>query len=155
MIDDSDVTTAFERVGMLWQSAPRDDLLQVAATEQGNTAMSRSSSTRERPPAVAGMFYPADASQLRGDVDALLAARGSQPPGPKRIVGPHAGYVYSGAIAAAAYAQLRAAVEHVHRVVLIGPSHRVAFRGLAVPEANAFATPLGVVPIDRDAHTAA
>src|SRR5262245_18020994 len=120
-----------------------------------HAAMPQSSPTRERPPAVAGMFYPADAPRLRRDVDALLAGCESQPPTPKAIVVPHAGYVYSGAIAAAAYAQLRAGAERIRRVVLIGPSHRVAFRGLAAPEADAFATPLGALPIDRDARTAA
>ncbi len=104
-----------------------------------------------RSPAVAGLFYPDDAERLREEVRALLAARPEAPRAriPKAIIVPHAGYVYSGAVAAAAYARVRPAVDRIERVVLMGPAHRVALRGLAVSGAQGFATPLGVVPIDR------
>ena len=107
-----------------------------------------------RPPAVAGMFYPAAASELARDVGALLAhaesaARGE--PVPKAIIAPHAGYVYSGPIAATAYARLAPARGKVTRVVLLGPVHRVPVRGLALPAAAVLATPLGNIPIDIDA----
>jgi AmmeMemoRadiSam system protein B len=105
-----------------------------------------------RPAAVAGMFYPGSPALLAGEVRGLLAA---VPPvsavPPKAIVVPHAGYVYSGPIAAAAYARIGPAREAIRRVVLLGPAHRVAVRGLAVPEATAFATPLGSVDVDADA----
>jgi AmmeMemoRadiSam system protein B/AmmeMemoRadiSam system protein A len=105
-----------------------------------------------RPAAVAGYFYPGNADDLDDTVRGLLAAI---PAGdgavPKAMIAPHAGYVYSGAVAASAYARLQPARDRIKRVVLIGPAHRVAFRGLAVPSADAFATPLGPVPVDRDA----
>jgi len=88
-----------------------------------------------RAPAVAGAFYPADADTLRREVSALLAA--ARPPDlpapPKALIVPHAGYVYSGAVAAAAYALLRESCRTLRRVVLIGPSHRVPLAGIAVP----------------------
>ncbi len=107
-----------------------------------------------RAAAVAGMFYPADAGALAAQVDALLAGAGELAPRldfPKALVVPHAGYVYSGPVAARAYDQLGAARGLVRRVVLLGPAHRVAVRGLAVPSADAFATPLGPVPLDAEA----
>lgn len=105
-----------------------------------------------RPAAVAGMFYPADADELREDVDAMLRDAAA-PAGraPKALIVPHAGYVYSGPVAAAAYARLAGARGRIARVALFGPAHRVFVRGLALPEADVFATPLGRVPIDRDA----
>jgi AmmeMemoRadiSam system protein B len=122
---------------------------------KGDAPMPRHTPTHERPPAVAGMFYPADAAELRRDVDEMLAAGQSEPPAPKAIVVPHAGYIYSGTIAAAAYAQLRSEAERIRNVVLVGPSHRVAFRGLAAPTVDAFVTPLGAVPIDAAARAVA
>jgi hypothetical protein len=112
--------------------------------------MTQPSSTHtERPPAVAGAFYPAAADVLRRDIAELLASQSvDSSRAPKAIVVPHAGYVYSGAVAAVAYACLRVAAADIRRVVLVGPSHRVAFHGLAVPTVDAFATPLGNVPID-------
>lgn len=105
-----------------------------------------------REPAVAGMFYAGRAEQLRRDVESLLGS-GSAPPGkaPKAIIVPHAGYVYSGPIAAAAYRLLAPARNDIHRVALFGPAHRVYLDGMAVPAANAFATPLGTVRLDREA----
>ncbi len=105
-----------------------------------------------RPAAVAGLFYPAAAATLAADVRACLGAAGAHAgPLPKAIVVPHAGYVYSGAVAASAYARLVGARGIVRRVVLLGPTHRVAVRGLALPAAAAFATPLGTVPVDAEA----
>ncbi|MCC7483520.1 MAG: AmmeMemoRadiSam system protein B [Burkholderiales bacterium] len=104
-----------------------------------------------RPPAVAGTFYPGDARVLARDVRSLLdAARGtaSDRAAPKAIIAPHAGYVYSGPVAASAYALLAPLRGRIDRVVLLGPTHRVAVRGLAAPGAAAFATPLGTVEID-------
>jgi AmmeMemoRadiSam system protein B/AmmeMemoRadiSam system protein A len=107
-----------------------------------------------RPAAVAGMFYPGDARALAAEVDDLLGGVEQSAPRlgyPKVLVVPHAGYIYSGGVAARAYDELAAARGSVRRVVLLGPTHRVAVRGLAVPSAQAFATPLGQVRIDRDA----
>lgn len=108
---------------------------------------------RSRPPAVSGRFYPGEAAELGGTVDGLLddaARRAAGPlPAPKALIAPHAGYVYSGAVAASAYQRLRPARETIRRVVLLGPAHRVAFRGFAVPSVDAFQTPLGLVMLDR------
>ena len=104
-----------------------------------------------RPPAVAGMFYPADAPTLRREIDASFADAVDPPPGagvPKALIVPHAGFVYSGPVAASAFARLAPARDVIERVVLLGPSHRVYLRGLAVPSADSFDTPLGAIPID-------
>jgi AmmeMemoRadiSam system protein B len=106
-----------------------------------------------RQPAVAGMFYPDDPDELRASVvSALNVARtSSDDANPARAyVVPHAGYIYSGVIAAAAFARIKRSASQIKRVVLIGPSHRVFLRGAAVPVQDAFMTPLGEVPIDRD-----
>ena len=101
-----------------------------------------------RPPAVAGMFYPAEPGQLAHDVQHLLAE--ARPHGlvPKALIVPHAGYIYSGAIAATAYATLEPVASRIRRVVLLGPTHRVAIYGLALPGADAFDTPLGRIMLD-------
>ena len=107
-----------------------------------------------RPAAVAGSFYSAGSRELAREVDDLLghSAGGGLAPGfPKALIVPHAGYVYSGNVAAEAYDRLRPARGIVRRVVLLGPCHRVPVRGLALPNAAAFATPLGEVPLDREA----
>src|SRR6267378_895471 len=107
-----------------------------------------------RAAAVAGMFYPGDARALATELDELLgsvAPAGARLGFPKALIVPHAGYIYSGPIAARAYDELAAARGIVRRVVLLGPVHRVPVRGLAIPGTDAFATPLGAVPIDRDA----
>ena len=109
--------------------------------------------TTTRPPAVAGTFYPGDPEALRREVRALLDdahATGDDRP-LKALIAPHAGYVYSGPVAATAYARLRRLAGRIRRVVLLGPTHRVAIRGLALPGATWFATPLGNVEIDSDA----
>lgn len=106
-----------------------------------------------RPPAAAGLFYPDDPVELRAAVSSYLrqpGARTSSAPPPKALIVPHAGYVYSGGIAAAAYATVASLRQSVRRVVLIGPSHRVYLRGMAVPAATSFATPLGRVEIDGE-----
>jgi len=108
-----------------------------------------------RAPAVAGAFYPSAAAELQAQVDGLLAsATPSLPARPKALIVPHAGYIYSGPIAANAYAPLRPLRDRISRVVLLGPTHRVAVRGLALPAATAFATPLGEIPVDADAAAA-
>src|SRR4029453_7325697 len=104
-----------------------------------------------RPAAVAGMFYPREPRGLAAEVQALLARAHDVSPRvgfPKALVVPHAGYIYSGAIAARAYSELAGARGLVRRVVLLGPVHRVAGRGLAAPPAHAFQTPLGTIPLD-------
>ena len=112
--------------------------------------------TAIRPPAVAGMFYPRDPSSLRDDLATCLAV----PPAPtfsgllKAVIVPHAGYVYSGGTAGKAYALLAPLAGRIRRVVLLGPCHRVSVRGLAAPTVQAFATPLGSIPLDRAAISA-
>ncbi len=105
-------------------------------------------SARIRQPAVAGQFYPRDPSELRTTITNLLANVPRADHAPKAIVAPHAGYLYSGPIAATAYAQLLPLRDTITRIVLLGPSHRVEMEGLAAPSATGFATPLGVVPVD-------
>lgn len=106
---------------------------------------------RIRPPAVAGLFYPDQPTQLRDMVsDYLAQAPIAAVASPKALIVPHAGYIYSGGIAGAAYSQVAQRRSQIRRVVLIGPSHRVHLQGMAVPKAEAFQTPLGVVPIDRE-----
>lgn len=107
-----------------------------------------------RLPAVAGAFYPADPGQLHISVQAYLQAAQELPDTPpKAIIAPHAGYVYSGPIAATVYKTLYAARHTIHRVILIGPSHRVGFRGIALSQAAIYASPLGDIQVDRDAYS--
>jgi hypothetical protein len=112
------------------------------------------SMSHHRPAAVAGSFYPEEPAVLRADVAGHLAEALPPQPGsaaPKMLVVPHAGTIYSGPVAAHAYALLAPWRERIRRVVLLGPTHRVAVRGLAAPGVAAFDTPLGAVSIDRDA----
>ena len=116
-----------------------------------------------RPPAVAGTFYPGSPAELRQTVESLLAearVRSLRTDGaaavrpPKAVIAPHAGYVYSGPIAATAFAALVPTPERgreIRRVILLGPAHRVWVRGLGLPGAQGFATPLGVVQVDPEA----
>ena len=107
---------------------------------------------RSRPPAVAGQFYDADPHRLRAEVGRLLAAaRPSAGGRPKAVIAPHAGYLYSGQVAATAFATLDGSGSTVERVVLIGPAHYVPLRGIAAPTGAAFETPLGPVRLDREA----
>jgi len=96
------------------------------------------------------MFYPAEPELLQGAVRFFLDAAAGGGEAPKAIIAPHAGYIYSGPIAASAYKRLLPVRSVVSRVVLLGPAHRVGFRGLAVSTADAFATPIGDVPLDRE-----
>lgn len=102
-----------------------------------------------RQTAVAGMFYPADPAELKRSVAAYLEDAESEGAPPKAIIAPHAGYIYSGPVAASAYKRLRQRHAGIHRVILLGPSHRVGFRGMALSSAEAFATPLGPIRIDH------
>lgn len=105
-----------------------------------------------RQAAVAGQFYPGTARDLTVAVERYLSqATPPAGPAPKAIIAPHAGYIYSGPVAATAYARLRPAAGRIRRVVLLGPCHRVPLRGLALSSAQAFATPLGNVPVDTEA----
>lgn len=106
--------------------------------------------TSMRAPAVAGSFYPEDPKQLLTLTQSFLrAVPGVSGRCPKAIIVPHAGYIYSGAIAASAYAHVALGRETIRRVILLGPAHRVAFHGLALSSADFFVTPLGPVPLDR------
>src|ERR1700689_5175840 len=106
-----------------------------------------------RPAAVAGTFYPESPGVLARTLETLLTGIPAPTSPPKALIAPHAGYIYSGPVAAHAYAALRPARETIRRVVLLGPVHRVPVRGLAVPgpAVSAFATPLGPVMLDRAA----
>jgi len=106
-----------------------------------------------RPPAVASLFYPGDARALAEEVSSYLDRTQEAPlaPGfPKALIVPHAGFIYSGPVAASAYDRLRPARGIVRRVVILGPCHRVPVHGLALPRAKAFDTPLGRIPLDEE-----
>jgi len=108
--------------------------------------------TTIRQPAFAGSFYPGESSALSSALDGFLnAAVSSKGSPPKAIIAPHAGFVYSGSVAATAYARLKPVAEKIKRVVLLGPCHRVAVRGIALSSVDAFSTPLGEIPIDKEA----
>ena len=103
-------------------------------------------------PSMAGMFYPEHADKLRQQVDDFLAqANAAEMPPPKAIIVPHAGYVYSGPVAANAYRRLFPAAGSIQRVVILAPSHQLPFRGLATTSADYLRTPLGDIPVDRKA----
>ncbi len=104
-----------------------------------------------RQPAVAGLFYPAEPNELSAQVRSFLEQAQSTSITPKALVAPHAGYIYSGPIAGSAYAQLSSRANAVQRVVLLGPTHRMPFRGLAYCGADTFRTPLGDIGVDRQA----
>lgn len=115
---------------------------------------------RIRPAAIAGTFYPGDPAELDQTVTATLnaALKDAGPLDsahvPKAIIAPHAGHIYSGRAAADAYIRFAPIREEVSRVVLLGPCHRVAVRGLATTSADQWVTPLGRVRIDREAIAA-
>jgi hypothetical protein len=113
--------------------------------------MAHKDSSKVRLPAVAGLFYPADGAELGTMVDALVDAAPAVTQRPKALIVPHAGYIYSGAIAASGYSALAGLRAAVRRVLLLGPAHRVYIRGLGAPTVDAFETPLGRVPLDRAA----
>jgi len=108
-----------------------------------------------RPAAVAGLFYPALPSVLAEMVnnDLAQASTPNQFILPKALIVPHAGYIYSGPIAASAYRYLSPISHIIKRVIIIGPSHRVGFKGVALSSADYFETPLGDIPIDNVAQS--
>jgi AmmeMemoRadiSam system protein B len=129
----------------------RDTFKMVVRRERGKMQASLQSMTT-RPAAVAGQFYAGDPDQLRTQVLQFFA--GVEPSvnlRPKALIAPHAGYVYSGRIAAAAFTTLRESAQTITRVVLIGPAHYLHVHGIAAPTVDAFETPLGRVPIDVEA----
>jgi len=105
-----------------------------------------------RSPAVSGLFYPANPQELHALLHGYLSQAQPGQPGtpPKALIVPHAGYVYSGPVAASAYALLEPLKSVITRVILLGPAHRVAVRGLALPGADSFQTPLGRIEIDSE-----
>jgi AmmeMemoRadiSam system protein B/AmmeMemoRadiSam system protein A len=117
----------------------------------GATPFADNTMSLNREPCVAGLFYPADPGGLQSALDAHLGSAADWPSEAKAVIVPHAGYIYSGAVAGRAYAALRHRADKISRVVLLGPAHRLAFSGIALPSADAFTTPLGAVPIDRAA----
>lgn len=104
-----------------------------------------------RLPAVAGTFYPAQANALRVEVASYLPSH-PKITRPKALIAPHAGFIYSGPIAGSAYATLAHMPNAISRVVLLGPSHRVGFRGIATSSATAFRTPLGDLSVDQQVN---
>ncbi len=106
---------------------------------------------RIREPAVAGFFYPAEPGTLHAEVVSYLSTVATTESGrkPKAVIVPHAGTIYSGPVAAHAYASLRPYRREIERVVMLGPSHRAYLHGCAISTAEAFSTPLGSVPVDR------
>ena len=107
-------------------------------------------SSRVREAAVDGSFYPGDPELLGVTVDQLLADAPSPPeeaPVPRAVIVPHAGYIYSGPTAAMAYARAARGKDTIRRVVVIGPTHHVPVRGVALPGVDGFRTPLGVLPV--------
>lgn len=104
-----------------------------------------------RAAAVAGSFYPADPGELRQQLDSLLPAMKVNSKPPRAMILPHAGYIYSGPVAASGYARLGDNTATITRVALLGPTHRKFVRGLVLPSASAFSTPLGTIPLDNAA----
>lgn len=106
--------------------------------------------SKVRNAAVAGMFYPGDAAELKQMVREFLDQATSSGAPPKAIIAPHAGYIYSGPVAASAYHLLESKRDQIKRVVVLGPSHRIPLLGLAASSADSFSTPLGPVSLDRE-----
>ena len=106
---------------------------------------------RVKPPVVAGLFYPDNPAVLRAELDTFFATANPETvERPRALVVPHAGYRYSGPVAARAYAALRPWASQFKNVVVLAPSHRVAFRGIATSSAAVFQTPLGDIPVARE-----
>ena len=114
-------------------------------------ASGRTASATVKPPNVAGSFYPGDAESLRREVDFHLGQARAAGPAPKALIAPHAGYRYSGPVAASAYRSLAPRAHGIRRVVLLGPTHYHRIPGVAVPGAERFETPLGSIPVDVEA----
>ena len=104
-----------------------------------------------RSPAVAGMFYPGHPDELRVTVREMLDRAACSSPVPKVIISPHAGYVYSGDVAARAFSTLGHGAKYIRRVVLLGPAHRVRLNGIAIPSVASFETPLGHIKLAQSA----
>lgn len=104
-----------------------------------------------RPAAVAGLFYPDNAAELKHEIETYLTNTQPEPDTPKAIIAPHAGYVYSGSVAASAYASIAPVANKISQVILLGPAHRMPVSGLATVDYEGFATPLGVVPVNTEA----
>ncbi len=104
-----------------------------------------------RAAAVAGTFYPGGRLELETSVRGYLGHAANAADAPKAVIAPHAGYVHSGALAGQVFATLRSAARRIERVVLLGPAHRLAFRGIAAPDCGAFETPLGSIAVDHAA----
>ena len=113
-------------------------------------------SSMVRMPAHAGTFYPSDPAILKRRVERFIAeADDPSHPGILRaIVAPHAGYDYSGPVAGSAYRAVAPHVDGFRRALVLGPSHRVYFRGVALPASDGFRTPLGDLPVDADLKSA-
>ena len=103
--------------------------------------------TTIRSSAVAGTFYPSDRHELIMSIDTLLDTQKSEEVCPKVIIAPHAGYIYSGAVAAKVYSRLKNRKHEITKVVLLGPSHKVGFKGIAASSADKFSTPLGEITL--------
>lgn len=106
-----------------------------------------------RTAAVAGSFYPATAEQINQELSVFLNAPSESSIQVKALIVPHAGYCYSGAVAGYAYSYLKNIAHNIHRVILFGPSHRVALQGCAISSCDGFTTPLGLIPIDKGSYT--
>jgi MEMO1 family protein len=119
---------------------------------RGMQSGSEGQQSKVRLPAVAGKFYSSEPTELRRQIHQFIGrAQRIEGPSPKGIIAPHAGYGFSGSIAASAYLQLCADRHIIKRVVLVGPSHWCRFSGLALPAADIFLTPLGEVRLDTEA----
>lgn len=104
-----------------------------------------------RPPAIAGRFYPADPRAIATTIEQIMAQAPEvteNAPQPTALIAPHAGWVFSGVTAAHAYQHIAPYRQSIHRVIILCPTHREAVRGIAIPESDAFATPLGSIPLD-------
>jgi AmmeMemoRadiSam system protein B len=115
--------------------------------QQGDTIMNR-----VQQPVVAGTFYPDTPEELRQQVRTYLDAAIEKSTHPKALIAPHAGYIYSGPVAGSAYAQLEDLSGQITRVVILAPSHHLAFHGIACSSANRFSTPLGILEVDEEAR---
>ena len=107
-----------------------------------------------QPADLAGTFYPSDPGELAARVDGSLTRAAPPSLAPKAVIAPHAGHIYSGDVAAAAYRLLALRKGEIKRVVLLGPNHRQPMRGMAMSPANAWATPFGPLPVDCQARDA-
>ncbi len=123
----------------------------MESARHGGEITMLSNQSLKRHPAVAGQFYPAEPEQLANQViDLLNLAKSVSTKHIKALIAPHAGFIYSGTVAATAYKSLQQQSDQIQRVILLGPSHRVGFQGVATISANEYEMPLGSIKIDRD-----